>query len=87
MSPECLVDSPKYDVKLDIFSFGHLAIYLVDQKPPRTLDSVTVEDVRKKQQQVGKRRRALDQMSHQLGGSHHPLYSTVVQCLSDIPNQ
>ena len=33
--------------------------------------------------QVGKRRQALDQM----GGSRHPLYSTVVQCLSDTPDQ
>ena len=37
--------------------------------------------------QVGKRRRALNQMSHQLGGSRHPLYSTVVRCLSDTPDQ
>ena len=84
MSPESLEESPKYDVRLDIFSFGHLAIYLVNQKPPRTLDStVTAADLQKKQMQVSKRRRALDQM----GGSHHPLYSTVVQCLSDTPDQ
>ena len=84
MSPESLEESPKYDVRLDIFSFGHLAIYLVNQKPPRTLDSaVTAADLHKKQMQVGKRRRSLDQM----GGSRHPLYSTVVQCLSDTPDQ
>ena len=84
MSPESLEESPKYDVRLDMFSFGHLTIYLVNQKPPHTFDSaVTVEDVQKKQMQVGKRRRALDQM----GGSRHPLYSTVVQCLSDTPDQ
>ena len=84
MAPESLEESPKYDVKLDIFSFGHLVIYLVNQKRPHTLDSaVTVEDVQKNQRQVGKRRKALDQM----GGSRHPLYSTIVQCLSDTPDQ
>ena len=84
MAPESLEESPKYGVKLDVFSFGHLTIYLVNQKPPRTLDSaVTAADCQKNQRQVAKRRRALDQM----GGSHHSLYSTVVQCLSDTPDQ
>ena len=84
MPPECLVNSPKYDKRLDIFSFGHLAIYLVNQEPPLTLHStITAADVQKKQVQVAKRRRALDQM----GGSHHPLYATVVQCLSDTSDQ
>ena len=84
MAPESLEESPKYGVKLDVFSFGHLTIYLVNQKPPRILDSaITSPDLHKKQIQVAKRRRSLDQM----GGSRHPLYSTVVQCLSDTPDQ
>ena len=84
MSPECCGDSPKYDDKLDVFSFGHLAIYLVNQKAPYVLDySVTEGDIKNKQMQVGKRRTALAQM----GGRHHPLYTTVVQCLSDTPDQ
>ena len=88
MAPECLDESPKYDVRLDIFSFGHLAIYLVNQLPPCTLDSVvTVLDVQKNQRQVGKRRRALDQMSHQLGGFPS---SPLLHCCpvsSDTPDQ
>ena len=84
MPPECLDESPKYETPLDIFSFGHLIIYLSNQKPPIVTDrTVTATDFRKNSMQVGKRRRALDQM----GGSHHPLYSTVVQCLSDTPDQ
>ena len=85
IAPESLEESPKYDVRLDVFSFGHLTIYLVIQKPPRIIDSaITVEDVQNKQSQVGKRRSVLDQISHQMGGS---LYSTVVQYLSDTPDQ
>ena len=84
MPPEALERSPKYDIKLDTFSFGHLTIYLVNEEVPIVSDSmIMVEDVQNNQRQVGKRRSALDQM----GGSHHPLYSTVVQCLSDTPNK
>ena len=88
MPPECLDESPKYEAPLDVFSFGHLTICLVNQQAPVVTDrTVTVADLQKNQMQVGKRRRALAQMSHQLGGSRHPLHSTVVQCLSDTPDQ
>ena len=87
MSPESLEEPPKYDVRLDIFSFGHLAIYLVNQKPPHTHSAVHAADCQKNQRQIAKRRRTLDEVSHQLGGSRHPLYSTVIQCLSDTPDQ
>ena len=88
MPPECFQESPKYDTQLDIFSFGHLTIYLVNQTAPVVADRTMVAaDFFNKQMQVGKRRQALNQMNHQLGGSCHPLYSTVVQCLSDTPDQ
>ena len=88
MPPESLTKAPKYSDKLDIFSFGHLTVNLVNQEEPHVDDSSIVsEDVEKKQIQFGKRREALDQMGHQLGGSCHLLYSTVVQCLSDTPDQ
>ena len=84
MPPESLTKSPKYNDTLDVFSFGHLIIYLVNQDPPRVNDlAITAFDVLKGQRQVGKRREALDQM----GGSGHPLYSIAVQCLSDTPDQ
>ena len=84
MPPESLSRSPKYSDKLDVFSFGHLAIYLVNQEAPHVEDSsVTEGDIKKRQMQVGKRRETLDQM----GGPRHPLYTTVVQCLSDTPDK
>ena len=87
-APEVLKRSPSYNYQLDTFSFGHLTIYLVNEEVPRVSDSmIMVKDVQNKQLQVGKRREALDQMSHQLGGSRHPLYSTVVHCLSDTPDR
>ena len=84
MPPEALSQTPRYSDKLDVFSFGHLAIYLINQEAPYVQDdTVTKEDFNKKEMQVGKRRTSLNQM----GGIHHPLFSIIVQCLRDIPDQ
>ena len=84
MPPESVVELPKYDYKLDIFSVGHLILYLVNQSAPIVADlTATQDDFEKKQVQVGKRRTALEKM----GGPEHPLYSTAVQCLSDSPDR
>ena len=84
MPPESLSRSPSYDDKLDVFSFGHLTIYLVNQEAPYVEDlSILPRDAENQQRQVGKRRKSLDLMR----GPLHPLYSIVVQCLSDFPDQ
>ena len=85
MPPECWGPStPKYNNKLDVFSFGHLTIYLVNQEAPDVEDScLTQADVSNRKIQVGNRRRSLTKM----GGPGHPLYSIAVQCLSDTPDQ
>ena len=84
MPPEALSQTPRYSDKLDVFSFGHLAIYLINQVAPYVQDStVSKEDFNKKEMQVGKRRTSLNQM----GGIRHPLFSIIVQCLRDIPDQ
>ena len=83
MPPESLEKSPKYDCKLDIFSVGHLILYLVNQKAPDVIDKPAAEiHFKRHQVQVDKRREALDQM----GGPKHPLYTTAVLCLSDSPD-
>ena len=90
MPPESLTKTPKYmySDELDIFSFGHLAICLVNQKEPHIDDNfLAPTDVERKQVQFGTCCEALNQMSDLLGGSRHLLYSTVVQCLSDTPDQ
>ena len=84
MPPESFKKKPKYDIKLDVFSFGHLAIFVANQQFPNLIDSdITEQDVQKNQRQVAKRRESLVQM----GGPDHPLYSIAVQCLSDTPDQ
>ena len=84
MPPECLGGSLKYNAQLDVFSFGHLTIYLVNQEAPVIIDEYCTEaDVRNEQIEVGKHRTSLDKM----GGPDHPLYSIAVHCLSDNPDQ
>ena len=84
MPPESVDESPEYDHKLDTFSVGHLILYLVNQSVPIVSDkTMTEDDFKRKQLQVGKRRKALNQM----GGPSHPLYNTAVWCLSDNPDQ
>ena len=83
MPPESFGEAPKYDDKLDIFSFGHLIICLVNQKAPHVADkNITTEDVANGQVQVSKRRESLRRMS-----DIHALPSTAVWCLSDSPDR
>ena len=57
---------------------------LINQEAPYVQDyTVTKEDFNKKEMQVGKRRTSLNQM----GGIRRPLFSIIVQCLHDIPDQ
>ena len=81
MPPECFGEAPKYDDKLDIFSFGHLIICLINQKAPDVADkNITTEDVANGQVQVSKHRESLRRMS-----DIH--LSTAVWCLSDNPDR
>ena len=84
MPPECLGPNPRYNHKLDVFSFGHLTIHLVNQQEPDVEDygCLTRADILNKREQVLKRHKSLDQM-----GTKHPLYSITVQCLNDTPDQ
>ena len=84
MPPESFKKRPNYGVKLDVFSFGHLTIYVSNQQYPVPIDyDITQQDLQNRQMQVAKRREALDQM----GGPGHSLYSIAVQCLNDSPDQ
>lgn len=83
MPPEALKEPPKYEIPLDIFSFGHLTIYVATQKPPSVEELTTVEILAcggSTSLQVLRRRRSLDEM-----GDGHCLYPLVLQCLQDYP--
>ena len=81
MPPEALVPEPMYDVKLDIFSFGVLTLYVANQKFPDPYEVPLTEDVvRQKRVQISKRQHWIDKMEED-----HPLGPIVVQCLQDLP--
>ena len=84
MPPDSLEESPKYSAELDVFSFGHLIVFLVNQKVPLVQYCYTVEDVQKKWVHVGTKCvvehwiRWVDPII---------LYTTAVWCLGDTPAQ
>jgi len=79
MPPEALKENPKYDEKLDIFSFGHLALYVVNQVFPEVFEvRITPVVLREETLQILKRRKAIDKM-----GRNHCLHDVVTKCLQD----
>ena len=63
MPPEAMEANPKYTSKLDVFSFGVLALYLMLQECPLPKDSsITVVHVIKKQIAIGRRAVYINQL-------------------------
>ena len=83
MSPEALCPNPKYSVELDVFSFGHVALYTANQKfPIVNLELQPNFPVRRGAVQLSKRKIAIDKM-----GTDHCLYHLIAACLHDSPKQ
>ena len=70
MPPEALQPSPMYDGKVDCFSFGHLAVYLLNESYPMPVG--TGSQLTRRMQWVTKL------------GVVHPLYGLVLECLQDL---
>ena len=83
MPPEALKENPKYNQKLDIFSFGHLSIYVAIQEFPNVYEvTITPAVLAQGIVQRLKRRKALDKV-----GEDHCLYALITSCLSDLPEK
>lgn len=81
MPPEALTERPIYDVKLDVFSFGHLALYTAIRKSPEVYEvSITPEMLKEGTLHIAKRKAAIDKMSNE-----YCLRPLILQCLSDDP--
>ena len=82
MPPEALIPDPKYDAKLDVFSYGALTLYVANQEFPTMYELQIPPLVTKKQEiQICKRKPWVDKM-----GVAHPLHSVVMSCLKDHPD-
>ena len=86
MSPEALQEIPVYNYKLDIFSFGHLTLYVAGQEFPVVHD-LSARDMysalKQSTVQIQRRRRAIEL----IGGERHTLYPIITQCLQDEVNR
>ena len=85
MPPEAL-EGGHYDNRVDIFSFGHLSIYVLIQHHPHPLLRHTYREHGRliARTEVGRRKLYLDEVKTKLpGGEQHELYSIIVKCLQD----
>ena len=83
MPPEACSDHAKFNEKLDIFSFGHLALFTATQVFPCDLLPATFCDDDEKvcaRSEVERRQGYIDQLEQQLGGGHD-LIKLIKQCL------
>ena len=84
MSPEALQEDPAYNYKLDIFSFGHLSLYVAAQEYPvvhELNDRTMYAALQQSTVQIQRRRRTIQQ----IGGERHTLYAVINLCLQDKP--
>ena len=82
MPPEALEEVPAYNCKLDIFSFGHLTLYVAAQEVPfvhELNDKAMYGALQQSTVQIQRRRRAIEL----IGGEKHTLYPLITQCLQD----
>ena len=80
MPPEACSDHAKFNEKLDIFSFGHLALFTATQVFPCNLYPVYDEDSSCFRTEVERRQRYIHQLEQQLDGDHD-LIKLIKQCL------
>ena len=84
MPPEALEEEASCTPKLDIFSFGHLAIYVVNQEPPKVFGInliANIEQVKGGTVEKFKRRMSLTAV-----GEGHFVYPIITECLCDNPD-
>ena len=89
MPPEAFDDPPKYGPKLDMFSFGHLALFTVTQVFPGTLLHSTYTDKVRgltARSEVERRGKYMDSLWGRFGHSHE-MVQLITQCLANSPEE
>ena len=90
MPPEALLSRPRYDCMLDMFSFGHLALYAIIQEspgdllPPVYTDPSTEE--LKALSEVERRDKYIRKLFDKLT-KDHMLTRMILQCLHNLPDR
>ena len=89
MPPEAIAVRPKYDAKLDMFSFGHLSLYTAIQEFPDDLLPSTYpdpfdDDNLKARSEVQRREPYMTKLYKEFS-KEHPLVKLIRQCLHNAP--
>ena len=88
MPPEAM-EGGEYDDRVDVFSFGHLSIYVIIQHRPYPLRRPLYHGMGGKlipRTELERRERYLHQMKLILDSQHNfPLYQLIIKCLNDDP--
>ena len=84
MPPEALDPAPLYSIKLDIFSFGIMCIYLLLQEVPFPTDkTLEPHHLTTQQKEIGKRKNYLVKMD----GSFAGMKAVASDCIQDLPEK
>ena len=88
MPPEALEDESRYNVTIDIFSIGVVAIFLLSQTFPEPLSATYINAQRKVvgRTELERRSNYMLLILRQLGGTH-PLVQMIQHCLSNFPEE
>ena len=88
MSPEALECKPNYDGKLDVFSFGHLALFAVIQEFPRVLEAPTYyeDGIIKGRSEVERREKYIAKLIAKLT-KDHVVTKMIFRCLHNLPEK
>ena len=86
MPPEALEDVSKYDITIDIFSIGVLAIFVLSQTFPKPLAAAYMDARRRMvgRTELERRGEYVQQIQQQLR-EDHPLIKMIQRCLSNLP--
>ena len=85
LPPEALCTEAKYNAKIDVFSFGHLALFVAIQTFPKDLKPFNYTDdqgVLRPLTEVERRAQYIGDMYSKLGKDHH-LVTLIKCCLID----
>ena len=88
LPPEALQPEAKYNTMLDVFSFGHLALFAVLQEFPgdrlASTYSDPLTDELKARSEVERREAYIRKLFSKLT-KEHPITKLILQCLHNIP--
>ena len=82
LPPEAFSDNAKHATPIDLFSFGHLALYVVLQQFPEISEKVLIATRKKREIEILRRKRWIDELEQD-----HCLRDLILRCLKDVPEK